>query len=388
MNKAKIFIEMEKRNSTTENFQYCFSKIMRACGFEARFKFILEVTQKDLNWCNVYIAVRPNTPSSLAIAQKITASGRLYIVYFDDDLLNRKGALGWRIKCGIKCLKLADIVLGANELLCKEYAQYTKTQQYYVLNTPVEEKEYSKPHRIGDRIQFVYAAGRDHGIFFEKLLKPILREFLEKYHNRVHFTFIGVEPDIKTVGYADCFSFIPLMPLDRYTHFMRSQQFNVGLAPLDQHSFSQRKYFNKYIEYTKAGIAGIYSDNLPYTLIVQDAVNGYLVDNTSEAWLAAITYIVDHPYEIQGLIINAQKILRQKFNLNNIASNFLNSIPEMTKAQRYTFIRWSFNLIQWMTFSVLDKTKKIEQQIRCGGMKSATKLVSNHIKDKTGGGGK
>ena len=63
---------------------------------------------------------------------------------------------------------------------------------------------------------------------------------------------------------------------------MKESNFNIGFAPLDNTYFANRKYFNKYIEYTKFGILGMYSNTMPYTLIVKDKENGILVDNSSE----------------------------------------------------------------------------------------------------------
>ena len=52
------------------------------------------------------------------------------------------------------------------------------------------------------------------------------------------------------------------------------------------------KYFNKYIEYGRFGIIGIYSDVLPYSGKIIDGVNGILVKNTREAWFSALDKLI------------------------------------------------------------------------------------------------
>lgn len=375
--KHKLLIEMEKKNSTTENFRSGFGRFLEICGYSYKFKYIDEITESDLNWCNAYIAVRPNTPMSYSLAKAIKESKKNYIAYFDDDLINREDSIRWRNKSSKKSLSISDAMFGANPALCECYGRFTA--YHFSINTAVEESELSVISHDSCQVQFVYAAGRDHAAIFEAIIKPILKPFLDEYHESVHFTFIGVEPKISEVGYSDNFTFVPLMTLEKYTEYMKVHAFDVGLAPLTDDRFSSMKYFNKYIEYGKSAIAGIYSNLSPYTYVIQDGINGYLVNNTEQDWLNALRRSVENIDQIRRIGRNAQEDLRENFGLENIAEELKRHLDIILKNMEYTEIRWSKNKAVEKIFYMEDKLKKLIDQIHNRGIIETMKILHRRI---------
>lgn len=377
-----VLIELEKSNSTTALAKANITTVFSGCAVDAKYRFLHEMTIEDLNWCDSYLAVRPNSPMSLNLAKAIKESGRFYVTLFDDDLLNREGALTWRRNSTRRCIELSDLVVSPNPVLAEEYAQLTKTKRYVIFNTPVSEEEIIGTHAAGDKLRFVYAAGRDHAEFFEKLLKPVLNRFLETYANKVSFTYIGVEPDMTGIPFHEWFTFVPLMPLREYNEFMRKMQFDVGLAPLDDTSFSNRKYFNKYIEYTKVGIVGLYSSCLPFTLIVKDGENGFLIDNTQVAWLKALQQTVDERNSLEQCAVNAQSILRERFSVDSITDVIRTQIPEFESYATNSKVSWKNAPITAICFAFQDRAKKFTYQMRHSGIRGTVNLIRNFIDDR------
>ena len=378
---SRILVEFEKWNSTTELTKKSLELVFSCESVAVRYKLIDEINMFDLDWCDSYIAIRPNTPLSEAFAKAIKEADRFYCVFFDDDLISRECVIKWRNRCSSSCLKIADIVIGVNSLLVGEYALLTRRNRCHVIHTPLCVSEYHGVHKINERIQFVYAAGRDHAGYFEREIKPILNRFLHKNHSKAHFTFIGVEPDIHELEHKECFSFLPLMTLHEYNSTMMTTGFHVGLAPLDDTPFSNRKYYNKYIEYSKNGILGVYSNCLPYSLIVVDGENGLLVNNSEDDWLSALEKIISEPNLIQKCVRNAQQKLRIEHDIVRVKANMREAIPELYCHECSKAIKWKKRKMKNGCFLLLDKLVKLYYSIVNDGLEKSARKIMLHYND-------
>jgi glycosyltransferase involved in cell wall biosynthesis len=68
---------------------------------------------------------------------------------------------------------------------------------------------------------------------------------------------------------------------------------DVLVAPVGRTRFEASKCPNKYLEISAAGAAGVYSNAEPYTSYVRDGVTGLFADDNVEAWVGAITRLLD-----------------------------------------------------------------------------------------------
>lgn len=378
---ARILVEFEKTDSTTELAKKSYKRIFDYVGVDSVFKTVYEISADDLSSCDLYWAIRPTSMRSLSIARAVKESGKFYIVDYDDDLLNLPSILTWRKKNAYKCITIADVVLGVNPCLVDEYAKIAEKHRGIVLNTPVLKNELLDPFVPKAKINFVYAAGRDHELFFEQLFFPILGTLLEKYHNEVHFTFIGVKPNLKKIGYQECFSFIDLMPLDKYNEYMATHRFNVGLAPLEDTNFNNHKYFNKFIEYSKLGMLGLFSNCKPYTYAVNNN-NGYLIDNIPELWFMCMENLINSRETIYEKSIIAQKYLYDNFSIESISSCLSEQLPEIFDYISEKQVTWHPARFLDVCFNLFDKSKKLSVQYKSRGLKGVATLARNHIQDK------
>lgn len=379
---SKVLIELEKSDSTTEYIKASFTLVFKELDTTPRFKFLTDINNEDLNWCDVYLAVRPFTPLSLRIAKAIKEINRFYAVFYDDDLVNYKAAIFWRTVCAKKCISLSDIVLSSNPLIAKEYAELHDKKRSVVVDTPVCAEEILIKRYRKEKIHFVYAAGSDHAAFFEKQVKPILNDFFKLYSTKVHFTFIGVKPDLGDVGFDENITFIPLLSFDEYIKFMKESNFNIGFAPLDNTYFANRKYFNKYIEYTKFGILGMYSNTMPYTLIVKDKENGILVDNSSEAWYQALCFCIENVELCQKYLKAAQLDLKENFSVKKFRNTIKTMVPEFQYYPEVKeVINWQQSRIQCYIFTLADKLYKFIYSLKARGIKQTFLILKSYCQN-------
>lgn len=278
------------------------------------------VTQKDLEWCDVCYANRPSSIYMVKISNALRKSGRIFMSLYDDDLLNLpKGNSGrWQAKYVLKCLECSDIVITPNPLMADRFRAIVSTPKYVVVNTHIREDEIKPIPPFHDKIRIVYAAGGDHTILFDRYVKSFLDEIAEKFQFKLDLTLMGIHPDLSGLKYNDWIHQIDTMPYEQYKQYMMTHDFDIGLAPLEDTPFSNRKYFNKFFEYSKNGIVGLYSNCLPYTLVIKNNVNGILVDSSVDAWKKALCYAINHINQIKCLVQVAQDQLRCDFSVSAI----------------------------------------------------------------------
>src|SRR5699024_8088465 len=109
-----------------------------------------------------------------------------------------------------------------------------------------------------EEIKIVYAGSVSHAPNLQEYLIPALNSVYEKYHN-IHVTFIGLsEKNLShvqfRVEYIGWFS-----DMQDYRRFVAEHRFHIGFAVVKDTEFYRCKYYNKFLEYGKMGVIGIYS---------------------------------------------------------------------------------------------------------------------------------
>ena len=179
-------------------------------------------------------------------------------------------------------------------------------------------------------------------------------------------TFIGVEP---IVNKSDVVHFVKGMPYQDYLDYMNSHAFDIGLAPLEDNPFCARKYFAKYIEYSRFGILGLYSDVRPYTYAVKDGYNGILVKDDPIFWRRKLEELIDNRQKISNLIDNAQEELRKRFSLRQAVQTFQEGCPEMGRFQCDTEVRYTKTGMTVLLYLLYDFLTKARYHLKHDGLK-------------------
>ena len=306
-------------------------RFQKVLPINVRSKLSRNINSSDILWADIVFCVRPNNPLSCYIAVKARAAGREVIVSLDDDLLEYKSSgFTWVDTIGkkslVRALKLSSTMITTSRYLADKYKK--KFGIGIILSdTVVENNEIRKPIPSEKKLKIVYAAASSHRVFFEKLISPILNDLYIKYNDKVSLTLIG--PQIDTSSLMMKVNFIASMPMDAYQEFMSSHHFDIGLAPLLDEEFCRSKYFNKYLEYTKNNIFGIYSNVLPYKNVIKDEVNGLLVEGSPEKWLEYLSRAIDNPEFRSECVKNAQNDVLKNFSLEGVANRIVKQYPSL-----------------------------------------------------------
>lgn len=320
--------EMPSYNLTVKDFQ-CYS---RELGFNLRNKLSRYIVLSDLTWCDILICVRGNDSLSSYLARIANGIGKKVILALDDDLLeydavgchptnNRKARKSLR-----QVLDYTDYIVTTSRYLGEKY-NHKYGIQYALLDTIVQEEDIVVTPHKNDVISIVYAASSGHKVFFEEIVNPALSKISDLFSEKISLYVVGLTPNIVNVRFP--VEFVPQMKFDDYQKYMRHHHFDIGLAPLMDSNLCRSKYYNKFIEYSKYGICGIYSNVLPYNLIVNNKVNGLLVENNAESWIMAISELVENNKLRECCRENAKKQLLRDFSSMKMAKKLSNQIPEI-----------------------------------------------------------
>lgn len=324
---SNVLITVEKKDNTTDHNVTLLSTIMSQMDTQLKVVKASNVTLKDIEWCDVYIANRPNSIYSQKISLIAKETGRFVIVAIDDDLLRLPNDHPdhWKCKYVSKCMETGDALLCLNPLLLDDYCElYNLRPIQYV--SVVKENEIKPAHCLIDKLRIVYPAGKDHIEFFNKYINPFFNEIIRLYPDKIDVTFIGVEPNIKE---SNVVHFVKGMSYKDYLEYMYKHDFDIGLAPLVETPFCARKHFVKYLEYSKYGILGLYSDVKPYTYAIRDGYNGLLVNGGAEQWGKKLVELIKNPERINEIVSNSQNDLKERFSLEKAVQKLREGCPEL-----------------------------------------------------------
>lgn len=295
-------------------------------------QFVTKLTEEELQNADTVICVRGESPLTYLWLRYAKLMGKFLIYFLDDDLKDLPASslrYPRRNKWLLKCIAQCDVLQTPNRLIADEYRDFLESRRAVVTHTAVGEDEISRSYNDTDTVKLVYAASEGHIPNFNTFIKPILPQLFEKFGKQLELHLVGLHPEVDVGEFNSQIFYTPSMPLAAYNEFMKTHHFDIGLAPLVTNHFTQRKYFNKYIEYSKVGICGVYSRVMPFELVVKDGWNGYYADNTPESWLEALTKAIENHSDRERVIDTAQEHLRTCHSEEGIFSALIAEIPEL-----------------------------------------------------------
>lgn len=384
---SRILLVYERVMPTVELMKEQFGELFDNTQVKYVFKQVLTVIKQDLENTDTLILIRPYNYLSSKIAEEARKCG-VYIVFFMDDdmfhLPSNKPCMPWRNKALWKNVKQSDMVLSGNQYIVDMYREYSVKRKGVVIHTTVSANEIKKIPIFEEKrnmIKIIYAAGSDHADLFETYIEPILSNLDKKYGQILSLTFVDVHPDIKIENYRMQINYKAKMPLQEYREYMRKEQFHIGLAPLHDNSFCKCKYFNKYIEYTLVGTVGIYSNCEPYTLVVEDGVNGKLADNTKENWYDCLETLIENDDMRNNCLSNAINQISSQFCAEEIRKKFILEAPEIFETRNLTTCR-SLKIYRqiYRLFQMMDGAASVFFYLRQFGLLAVVKKIMKRLK--------
>lgn len=327
----------------------------------------IKIKPQDINWCDMIISVRSTSEIEWRLARYAKKLGKYWVLMLDDDFLSLDSSYGKdgegyrnaRKTALKKMLCQTDCLLAVNKLLAEKYIKIGNIPGYVLTNTPFDCSKFTNPVQSNEKTKLVFYVNDGTQVMFNRYLLPLLPKLLAEYSDKVAIYFLGVKPDVHEYEDKLEIHFVPHMPFEDFLQYLADQHFDIGLAPLDEEGFSKYKYFNKYVEYTRAGIAGIYTDCSLYRQVIESGYNGILCKNSVESWMEALAYLIDKPYERVKIVENAQLHAKENFDSNKVINKLLNDMPELgnykspkktASAGRIFLIKfsyWSFRVRGW-----------------------------------------
>lgn len=385
MQKTRIMCIYERNMPTVSGMMEGYRILFENTPIQYKFIQNVDVIEKDIDDADIVVLIRPHNFLTMQLASKARKCGCYIVFFIDDDILDLPSNIPnmpWRKRSIWKNLKQSDIIVSPNKYLIDKYKGYTLEKRGVVLNTVVSDadlEEISKKNDSHSIVKIVYAAGADHAEIFEKIILPILPILDNKYGKKISLTCVGVHPNIHSEDYTMKIKFQTSMSLQQYRNYMRTEKFDIGLAPLHNNQFTKCKYYNKYIEYTIVGTVGVYSNCEPYSFIIEDGVNGKMAENTNESWLASIESLFD--IEMRNKCLrNAQIQLKNNFSADKIRTIFYEEIISKglnKKTSKCNKVWW--DKIVYKGYRILDRVYLAIFYIKTVGVHGMAKKIKCHI---------
>ena len=334
-----------------------------------------EASAEDLAWSDIVFAVRPATAAMAILVSEAKRMGRVVMCHWDDDLLSiplESSSYAYFARPGVRKLTLAtllqaDVVLSSSGILlrhlCTLLARHGKSKTpalllpvpalcinpapYYSIKDPALEK----PFTIG------YAGSVDQTAILQSLVVPALQTLWQKGLS-FHLQLVGPKLAIDAPWQKFVSSISPTDNYEQWLTLRNRLPWDAALAPLQEGHFYHCKYANKYIEFASAGIPCLFSHTAPFSNVVSNLKNGYLVENTVTAWASAIESALNG-LQRQHLAVSAMEDMISNHSLEKVAASFEDKLaPWLSFKARPTKPSQNINLtkkIGWIRANVLRR---------------------------------
>lgn len=169
-----------------------------------------------------------------------------------------------------------------------------------------------------------------------KMIIPAILEIIDGYPGRAHFQVLGgVKSDsIRRVLEEHQVEMIPLdpafIPYEKFLHWFQTNiNWDIGLGPLRDTSFTRCKSDIKFLDYAAAGIPGIFSRVPAYANTVKHLETGYLVENTIRDWVDGITRMIEDEEMRARIASQAHQYVLAERTVNACAGIWVNTLKEI-----------------------------------------------------------
>lgn len=294
------------------------------------YKFVIShfINKRNVEWADIIVFIRSDSDIDAYVSKLCKKLGKHTVYVLDDDILN----VPRHISCAPyyylpstqanikKIINNCDTFLSPSPVLLEKYGKPLKNR--FLISEPSLNRINKKEKN--DKVKIGFAGSVDRTKDINQILEGAITKLIEKYSDLISVEFFGARPDIvdklnlKHIPYQDGY--------DAYTAYMAKCNWDIGLAPMPDTPFHKCKYFNKYVEYASFGIVGVYSNLEPYTYGIRNRENGVLVENTTEAWVDAISELIENTKLRKQISDNCLKEANEIYALDILAEDYLEKI--------------------------------------------------------------
>lgn len=111
----------------------------------------------------------------------------------------------------------------------------------------------------------------------------------------------------------------------RFAHWLThmAEAFDVGLAPLNATPFNDCKSDLKVLDYACCHLPTLASNTSAYSSTIRNGITGLLVNNTTDAWSAALDFCLQHPDELLKMGERAYTYIRAERRLSDSIQSWI-----------------------------------------------------------------
>ena len=369
------------------------------------YRFVIAhfINKRDVKWADIIVFLRSDDDINAYVSKIAKRLGKHTMYVLDDDILNAPDYLSsapyYHLPSTQNNIRTimhnADTFLTPSPVLLEKYGDWFKYK--FNIAEPSLNRINVKPEN--EKVKIGFAGSIDRAQDINVILEDAITQIVNKYGDSIEIEFMGAKPDfvdklgLKHLPYQDGY--------DAYTAFMSKCNWDIGLAPMPKSDFHRCKYFNKYVEYASFGIVGIYSNLEPYIYGIKDGFNGLLVENTTEAWVNAISELVEDKKLRKEISDNCLKEANDIYALDILSEDYLkklmvgyseaksNNVPSLAFVKFTLFFKRIYRKIRsegknfpnWLKKKVEDKTEKFKLYLKDRrNLKKLNKIIE---KEKT-----
>lgn len=376
---SRILVEYERKSPSMELTIDSLNNFVKKYGGSIDAKCTYSITKEDLCSHDILYSIRGETKAAYYIAKIAKQSGLFFCLMMDDDLINKPPFYRYkgRVKYANKIASLADVIKVTNDQVRDDCVKKFSARIVRI-DTACKIVGSNIRKRQENIVKIVFAANPDHKNAFESYITPILNEI--KVKKKIVIDFIGVAPKVNSEGLT--VNYLPIMPLEKYRKHMSHEKYDIGIAVLESNSFTNRKYINKFIEYTIAGVVGIYTNCPLYQQVIVDGVNGFFADNDPQSWKEKILYTIENIHLLNQCLKNAEDYLKSNHNENFLDERSNENVPEMI-----TYIKKPSKEVKivgmkiaYISFSCAEKIDQVIHYLMHGQVNEIKNKIIQRIK--------
>jgi len=262
------------------------------------------------------------------------------VIYESDDLLNDiphdhpEAAAGASWKAGIEySVERAKAVVVSTEFLAEKYRPLNPN--VHVLPNYIDYDIFYRPvpQRNDDKITIGLLGSSIQPSNFA-LVNDALHSLVERYGERLHIYFVGWECPKGWENHPQTTFLSFVHEYVNYAAQLKDWNWDIALIPLASDEYNQCKSYIKWLDYSAAGIASVFSDVSVYNEVVTHDVTGMLMPNSTEAWLDAITLLIESPEKRYALASSGQAAIKADYDLREKAALYNSLYTSFTEAGR------------------------------------------------------
>ncbi|QJR15677.1 glycosyltransferase [Usitatibacter palustris] len=290
-------------------------------GFARRFILALRLSRFD--WVMVHRGAIPLGPP--VFEWLLFAVGKRVVYDFDDAIYVPQVSKANPIAAALKCEWKVDYITrrAARVAVCNPYLRawaLERNAQVALLPTTIDFDYHVPRGRQGSRITIGWTGSHSTARYLD-----LVREAIALLDQRHEFTFLVIcDHDPGFPGLRD-YQFVPWRMQSEIADLSR---IDIGLMPVPDGEWEMGKVGFKAIQYSGVCAVPVVSSTGSGHEVVDDGQSGFVVENTTQAWVDAIESLLRNPARLEAMGARARAHVEPRYSMHSQRATFLSLFGE------------------------------------------------------------